>query len=65
MTRRSRHILFAKIALDAIDAKGMLPKSKSVALAANVHPATARRWLADLRRILPLKASDLSTRGAA
>lgn len=59
LNRRSRHLLFAKIAVDAVRNRGALPKSSSIALAANVHPATARRWLADLRRILPLRASDL------
>lgn len=59
MTRRARHFLMAKVALDTIAAKGQLPKSSSVAIAAGVHPSTARRWLADLREVLPRKASAL------
>jgi DNA-binding transcriptional regulator YhcF (GntR family) len=62
MTRRSRHMLFARIAVDALRNKGRLPTSRSVALVARVHPATARRWLADVRAIATAQASALTAK---
>lgn len=59
-TRRAKHLLVGKILADSLERSGKLPTSKSVATAANVHPATARRWLADFRAIHPMKASALT-----
>jgi len=52
LNRRKRHLLFAAIALERMRTTECLPTSRSVALAACVHPATARRWLADLRAVM-------------
>lgn len=59
MTRRARHMLLVKVAIDALLSNGTLPSTKSLATVAQVHPATARRWRADLRQILGRKATDL------
>ncbi len=61
-TRRSKHMLFGRIAAEHYGKHGRLPKSSMVALVAKVHPATARRWLADMREVMPLKASALTVR---
>lgn len=59
MKRRARHMLLTKCVIEVLGRNARLPRSRSLALAADVHPSTARRWLADLRAILPMKASDL------
>jgi hypothetical protein len=56
-------MLFAKVALDCLVKNQRLPKSSDVALVASIHPATARRWLADMRAVLPRKASSLTQWG--
>lgn len=59
-TGRKAHMLFAKVALDCLIKNQRLPKSSDVALVAPVHPATARRWLADTRAVLSRKAREHS-----
>jgi len=61
-TRRARHMLAGKVIAEQYGRTGRLPSSKSVAAAASIHPATARRWLADMRAVMPLKASALTVR---
>jgi len=58
-TRRARHMLVAKLAVEHLARHGDLPTSKALALIGNVHGSTSRRWLADLRAIIPAKASAL------
>jgi hypothetical protein len=61
-TRRARHMLAGKVIAEQYGRTGTLPSSRSIAAAASVHPATARRWLADMRAVMPLKASALTVR---
>lgn len=62
MTRRARHFLMGRIAAEHHAKTGALPPSRTVALIAAVHPSTARRWLADLRIVMPQKVSALRSR---
>lgn len=64
-TRRARHMLVAKLAIEHLAAHGRLPKSRALALIGTVHPATARRWLADIRAVIPSKASALRLQARA
>lgn len=59
MSRRGKHMLAGIVARDYREAHERLPSSKQLALVAGIHPATARRWLADLRGVVDLKASAL------
>jgi hypothetical protein len=55
-------MLVAKVSLDYLARNGEMPTSKALALIGNVHSATARRWLVDLRAIVPKQASALRAR---
>jgi DNA-binding transcriptional regulator YhcF (GntR family) len=55
-------MLAGKVIAEQYGRTGTLPSSRSVAAAASVQPATARRWLADMRAVMPLKASALTAR---
>ncbi|HET7064228.1 MAG TPA: hypothetical protein VFI49_08105 [Rudaea sp.] len=57
LTGRKAHILFARTAIAYLGRKRRLPTSRMVAMVADVHPSTARRWLADLRQVLPARVS--------
>jgi hypothetical protein len=61
LTGRKAHMLFANLAVVYARQHKCLPASRSVALIADIHPATARRWLADLRAVLPQRASAFRT----
>jgi hypothetical protein len=57
LTGRKAHILFVRVADRWKRNTGELPSSSLVAEVAGVHPSTARRWLADLRSVLPAEHS--------
>ena len=58
-TGRRRAMLVTKVAISYHATHAKLPPSGVLCLIAGVHPATARRWLADLRAIMPERASAL------